>query len=578
MKKHSLIALIIFILFISTSTQKTSETLINRTSKLLHQNETRSTTWMNGLEEHDPIQIRSDNDFLVQGWTGDGSENNPFIIEELLIQTENSPISIWHTTKYFEIRKCLLTTIVPSMEGNSAITFINVTHGRVTNCFINETYIGMLIFQSTDCQITHNIVSSSEFEGLFFDYGLDILVADNTIRAPRSGISVDNSTNFTIRDNRIYDCSGGLYLWDVQLCNITRNTIWRNDIGIDLTRGKSIITNNSIYGNENIGIRVNSGMASNTVYENRIGWNGVANAQDDSNSTDWDDSLGTGNSWSDWSETGNYSILGTANSSDLWPLLFVDNVNPVVDSPDDVDFEYGIKGRLVIWYTSDEYPLRYQTTKNSEITETGTWGGPIFSIQLDDLLPGTYSFLLQIWDAKGNYAVDQVSVKIAKAEAPVINSPPDIEYVVGDVGYNITWIPADAYPDQFEVYLNGALHESGMWNGSEIVVVVDGHDVGINNYSIVVYDVLGQNTKDTVFVEVLVHTGEPPPNYFQQVLFFLGIGAIGFIITSAILYTIRPFQRIIGEKDDSTVGDEIQAAMDELISNQDLKTETGDED
>ncbi len=523
--------------------------------------------WMHGLEDHDPIEIFSDNDFLTQGWPGNGSESNPFIIEGLIIRDPYISIEVWNTSMHFEIRRCILTQQNPHGTGGPALAFRNVTNGRVSNCFMNETTKGIMMINSTDFQITDSILFGNLDYAIYIADGKEVFIANNTIYDTDSGITLFDTTNVTIRDNRIYDCFGGLYLWDVQSCNITGNTIWRNYIGVGMIGGQSIITNNSIYGNENTGIRVNSGTASNIIYGNHIGWNGATNARDDSNSTDWDDSLGMGNWWSDWLGMGNYSIPGTANSSDQWPLLFVDNVNPVVDSPDDVDFEYGTKGRTVTWHTSDEYPLTYQIMRNGEITETGTWANQTITVQFDNLHPGIYAFTLQLWDAKGNYAVDQVSVDVSEAEAPIINSSPDIEYMVGDTGYNITWTPVDAYPDHYEVFMNGMLYDSGEWNGSEIVLVVDGHDVGVYNYSIVVYDTLGQNAMDTVFVEVLT------PNYFLQVLFFIGIGMIGFIVTLSILYTSTPFLQHFKNDDDSEDEQEILAALEELSSDNDKSPE-----
>ena len=35
--------------------------------------------------EHDPIDIRSNDDFETQGWPGNGTENDPYIIEGLTI-------------------------------------------------------------------------------------------------------------------------------------------------------------------------------------------------------------------------------------------------------------------------------------------------------------------------------------------------------------------------------------------------------------------------------------------------------------------------------------------------------------
>ncbi|MHA1135122.1 MAG: hypothetical protein ACTSSE_01405 [Candidatus Thorarchaeota archaeon] len=163
------------------------------------------------------------------------------------------------------------------------------------------------------------------------------------------------------------------------------------------------------------------------------------------------------------------------------------------------------------------------------------------------------------------------NVHISEAEPPIVNHPSDIKYVVGDTGYNVTWLPEDAYPDHYEIFINETIYESGDWNGSEILVLVDGYDVGVYNFTLVVYDVLGQKTIDTVFVGVLTLPSDPPPDYFGTILFFLGIGAVGFIITFSILYTSTPFLKRFRRKSDSEdgEGEEIRTALEGLKTDAD---------
>lgn len=576
MRKYPIIICLLVVLFLNAGIQSGNADVTSLSSNHMIKSDSRLFDWVQELQEHAPIVVAADDDFVVQGWEGNGSESNPFIIEEIVIRAPYSAIMISNTTKHFEIRRCLFTTENPPVSGGPALNFRNVTNGRVASCFINGTSYGVVVRNSTDCQFTDNIVSDNMFDAFVFEYGQDILVENNTIHHSSSGISLEESTNFAICDNRIYECYKGMYLIDVQSCDVRENMVWRSNIGIDMTRAQSVITNNTIYGNTNIGVRASTGIASTMVYGNCIGWNGATNAQDDSNSTEWDDGIDTGNCWSDWLGTGNYSIPGTAAGQDRWPLLLVDDVTPVVDSPDDVDFEFGIRGKSVTWNTSDEFPLTYQILRNGEVIEAQTWTGQTLTVQLEGLVPRTHFYMVRLWDAQGNYVTDQVSVIIAEAEPPMINHPPDIQHIVGDVGYNITWIPTDAYPDHYEVFINGTAHESGDWNGSEIVILVDGLDVGVHDYTLVVYDVIGQETMDTVLVVVFAYSNPPPPNYLLQVLFYLGIGAVGFIVAFSILYIRKPFLKHIRDEDDSVDNDEIQEAIKELVADRDMSADFSD--
>ncbi len=551
-------------LLLNTSIQNHHVAVTIPTSNHMTSSESVLPNWMQDLQEHDPIEIFSDADFADQGWPGNGSESNPFIIENLKFRAQWGSIVIWNTTKYFEIRRCYFTRLTPT-SGGPAVNFWNVTNGHVINNIINGTSYGVGIRNSTNVVVTDNTVYDTNFGGIFFWEGKEILITNNTIHHTNGfGIEMDETTDFTIRDNRIYESYRGLYLKDVQSGNILRNIIWRNEFGVDLVIGHSIITNNSIYGNTEIGIRVRTGIASNMIYGNRIGWNGVQNAEDNSNSTGWDDGLGTGNSWSDYNGTGQYPVPGSSSSLDRWPLILVDNAAPVVDQPLDIDFEFGSKGHILRWSTSDEFPLSYQISNDGVGMDEGTWTDQTVTSLLDDLQPGTHSLRLLLWDAQGNFTTSDVSVLVSEAETPVINYPPDIEYVEGDSGYNITWIPEDAYPESYEIFINGTLSESGEWDGSAISVSVDGLNAGLYNFTLVVFDDPGQNATDTVLVRVHAQIGTPPPDVLGVVLILLGVGVVGFIITFSILYTSTPYLKRFRREDDSEDPEEIEVAIEEL--------------
>jgi len=550
-------------LLVSASVQIPHVTTTNPTFDHMTSSDDVLPDWMQELQEHESFDIFSDTDFVDQGWPGNGSESDPFIIENLRIRAYLGAIVVWNTTSHFEIRRCHFTKLESSPGGGPAVNFRNVTNGRVTDNFINGTHYGVGITNSTDCEITDNSLDDINFGGIFVDQGHEILIAKNTIHNTNLGIEMEESTDFTIRDNRIYDCGRGLYLTDVQTGIIAGNRIWRNTYGVYLTIGHGIVTNNSIYANTEYGIRIDSGIASNMVYGNRIGWNVGNNAEDNSNSTGWDNGLGVGNSWSDYNGTGQYPVPGSSGSRDRWPLVLIDNVNPIIDSPSDMDFEFGSLDQSLTWNTSDEFPLTYQIMVDGLGIETGTWSGQTVMFLLNDFQPGTYLVTLRLWDAHGNYAADGASVYVAETEPPTIDHPPDIEYVVGELGNNITWWPVDSYPESFEIIINGTLYNSGPWSGSGILISVDWLEVGVYNFTLVVYDAPGQSAVDTVLVRVHARTSEPPPDTLGFVLFLLGVGMIGFAITFLILYTSTPylarFRR--GDDDDS---EEMQEAIEEL--------------
>lgn len=89
-----------------------------------------------------------------------------------------------------------------------------------------------------------------------------------------------------------------------------------------------------------------------------------------------------------------------------------------------------------------------------------------------------------------------------------IDSPPDMEFEEGSAGLSITWRGSSSEPDSFVVYRNGSIVDSGDWDGSPILVPLDGLSSGHHNYTCLVNDTSGNTAIDTVWVNVLPE--EPP--------------------------------------------------------------------
>ena len=63
-------------------------------------------------EDHDPIWIYNDTAFddmaSAEGWIGDGSPGDPYVIEGYNITTDEVAIDIYDVTVSFEIRDCYI--------------------------------------------------------------------------------------------------------------------------------------------------------------------------------------------------------------------------------------------------------------------------------------------------------------------------------------------------------------------------------------------------------------------------------------------------------------------------------------
>ena len=206
-------------------------------------------------EKEDPgdrsIIIKSDADLISYSFPGNGTPENPFIIEE--IKTENVTIEIENTSKYFIIRNCTLRA--PACEWdycyNPAIKLTNIADD--TAIIINNTFNG------PDYGIEIYRVSSADIIGnTFIDCwrGIDpsncdkLLVQCNTFIQCNIGIEQAYSSYIDISDNFFIECNFGL-------CINSYNSLYSNNtfvncgiliLPLDIMYDNNSFENNTING------------------------------------------------------------------------------------------------------------------------------------------------------------------------------------------------------------------------------------------------------------------------------------------------------------------------------------------
>jgi len=194
-----------------------------------------------GLTVHAPIYINGNAHFASQaeneGWAGDGTEANPYIIENYTIRASTANgIEIRNTNVYFIIRNCVIYDgydgVYPNYYG---IYFYNVQNGKIDN-----------------------VTSYNNFYGIYLQH---------------------SSNNNTIANCAVYNNSyGGIRLWESSNNNqITNCAVYNNTDGIRLesSSNNNQITNCAVYNNTD-GIRLGSSSNNNSitncaVYNNSYG-------------------------------------------------------------------------------------------------------------------------------------------------------------------------------------------------------------------------------------------------------------------------------------------------------------------
>jgi parallel beta-helix repeat protein len=193
--------------------------------------------------------------------------------------------------------------------------------------------------------------------------------------------------------------------------------------------------------------------------------------------------------------------LGNLNSVSI--LIIFDTSDPEMDSPDDISYVLGDTDNVITWIANDLTPNHYNVSIDGEFETKEDWTGGAIEVNVDGLDVGTHTVEILVCDELLHFSTDTVIVTVTEITAPTIDSPSDIEYSEGSTGHNITWTPSDSYPDYYIIYRNDSIIDDDEWDGSEIVVSIDGLSYGVYNYTIFVNDTSGNSAVDTVIVTVL---------------------------------------------------------------------------
>ena len=238
-------------------------------------------------EPHAPISINNNTDFAVQaqneGWIGDGSQEDPYLIKGLEIETSGPSITIINTDVYFQISDNLLKgTSWRSTIDNMAISLNNVKHGTIASNIFQDVSECIRIRNSANITISKNTLKSLDvallFKTMYIYRSLNINISGNTVNT----VFFESSHNNSISYNEFVGTKSGYYA--LYLLASSNNLVSNNIIhdygygpGISL-QGKSsnnIIVDN-VLTNVNYGYVQDSGLANvitNNTFTSK--WDGI---------------------------------------------------------------------------------------------------------------------------------------------------------------------------------------------------------------------------------------------------------------------------------------------------------------
>ncbi|MFX1282550.1 MAG: Ig-like domain-containing protein [Promethearchaeota archaeon] len=257
------------------------------------------------------------------------------------------------------------------------------------------------------------------------------------------------------------------------------------------------------------------------------------------------------------------------HSSDTVIVTVNDTTSPIIDNPNDVDYEESSTGNTIIWIASDYNPNYFNVTLGNEFYVGGGWDGNPIEINVDGLKWGTYTFNCFVYDLDWNEDNDSVKVSVLDVIPPVINPPSNQSIFYGDTGESLLWTGSDAYPSSYTVYRNGTIYKEGEWTNT-VFIWLDWLDPGLHNFTCVVTDGSGLTASSEVWVTVYPPTPDvDPPTISHPEDLILEKGSIGYSIMWSGSDNRSPWWAIVTQNetiiyDQAWFGNEIIISLDGL--------------
>ncbi|TXT54244.1 MAG: hypothetical protein BAJATHORv1_80051 [Candidatus Thorarchaeota archaeon] len=170
--------------------------------------------------EHDPIHITSDNNFndtaSAEGWIGNGSVSNPYVISGYNITNDNYCINIENTAVSFIIRDCYFQSNVS--DSGFGVVLDQADGGKIVNNTFRDFWSSLDIYWSTT--VIANNTFLSNLWGISMSYSWSSTLENNTFMDDGESL-IEHSNYCGLQNNSFYP---GIALYESNGCSLLNNS------------------------------------------------------------------------------------------------------------------------------------------------------------------------------------------------------------------------------------------------------------------------------------------------------------------------------------------------------------------
>lgn len=197
-----------------------------------------------------PVIITSNDDFVTQGWPGNGSVTSPYRLSNLEATLDSTFITIRHTDVHFVIENCTIESSLGMTVGARGIDFLDVSNGTIADCSISGMTTGVQISDCEDCEIANTTILDCIW-GVTIGDSSDCVVDNCRIERCYNPVDIRESQAISISSTQInadWEGTGGvyaIYISDSSYCSTINCSIEDAGYGITLEFARYTTIGNS---------------------------------------------------------------------------------------------------------------------------------------------------------------------------------------------------------------------------------------------------------------------------------------------------------------------------------------------